>query len=62
VQIPTEAQGVGFDLYDANTMKYMHTVDVPVEDAEAWYAHAHNIVATSRDTTVNLYRVAPSRK
>jgi len=62
VQIPTEAQGVGFDLYDANTMKYMHTVDVPVEDAEAWYAHAHNLVATSRDTTVNLYRVAPSRK
>ncbi len=62
VQKPTQAEGVAFDLYNVGGMEYMRTVELPVEDARAWYAYGQNLAATIHDATVNLYRISHSGK
>lgn len=62
VPIP-EAGGIAFDLYDARTMKYLRSIRLPIEVelpmyGQAIYAAGKDLVATTRDTTVTLYRVS----
>ncbi len=60
-----EGEGVAFDLYSANPIKYLRSVRFRIEDAtglteNVLYAHGQKVLAAARDTTVDLYRVLPS--
>ncbi len=57
VQKPVkEDGGIAFDLYDAETMKYMHSLRLPIDGESAVYLHGESLVAAVRDTTVSIYR------
>jgi len=57
IQIDSSKDSIAFDLYDAQTMEYMHTVRLPITRSNAKYAYGRGLLVAEQDTTMDVYRV-----
>ena len=57
IQTPTAEDSLAFDLYDAQTMEYMHSVRVPITGDRSKYAYGMGLLVAEQDTTMDVYSV-----